>query len=58
MVAGQFGVNALVQFAVAGTAGIQRLKARVVLRELLLDDVGLDRDAQVIGLARQVRRTW
>ena len=54
MIAGQFGVNALVQFAVARAAGVQRFEAAVVLRQLLLDDVGLDGHAQMIRLAGEI----
>ena len=54
MIAGQFGVNAFVEFAVAGTAGVERLEAAVVLGQFLLDDVRLDRHAQMIRLAGEV----
>ena len=54
MIGGQFGVDALVELAVAGVACVERLVAAVVLRELLLDDVGLDRDAEVVGLAGEI----
>src|SRR5262245_59459090 len=54
MIAAQVGVDALVELAVAGAAGIERLEAAVVLRQLLLDDVRLDGHAQVVGLAREV----
>ena len=56
MIAGQFGVDSLIEFAVTGAAGVQRLKAVVVFGKLLFDNIGLDRDAQVIGLAREVGR--
>ena len=35
-------------------AEVERVVAAVGLRQLLLDDVGLDRDAEVVGLAGQV----
>ena len=54
MIGGQFGIDALVELAVAGVAGVERLVAAVVLRELLLDDVGLDRDAEVVGLTGEI----
>ena len=54
MVAGEFGVNAFVKFAVAGPAGIERLKAAVIFGQLLLDDISLDSDADMVGLAGEV----
>ena len=54
MVGGEFRVDALVEFAVARAAGIEGLEAAVVLGELLLDDVGLDRATEVVGLAGEV----
>ena len=52
MIAGrEFAIDALV-----GLAELQGVVAAVVLGELLLDDVGLDGDAEVIGLAGQVGR--
>ena len=54
MVAGELGVHPLVEFAIARAALVQGLEPAVVLRQLLLDDVGLDGDAQVVGLAGQV----
>ena len=50
MIAGrEVGVDALVGFA-----ELQRGVAAVVFGEFLLDDVGLDRDAEMIGLAGEV----
>ena len=43
MVARQLGVDALVELAVAGAARVERLVATVILGELLLDDVRLNR---------------
>ena len=54
MIGREIGVHALVEFAVARVARIQRLEAAIQLGQLLLDDVGLDRYAQVIGLAGEV----
>ena len=45
-------------------AEVERVVAAVVLGQLLLDDVGLDRHAEVVGLAGEVggqvvvRRPW
>ena len=55
MLAGQLRVNALIQFAIAGTASIQRFKPAVILRQFLLDDVRLNRHPQMICLPGQVR---
>ena len=54
MFARQFGANALIELAVTGTARVKRPIAAIVLREFLLDDVGLDRAAKVIGLSGEV----
>src|SRR6267143_1488378 len=54
MIAAQVGVNALVEFAVAGIPHIERLVAAVVLRQFLLDDVGFDGHAKMVGLAGEV----
>src|SRR3954465_6557725 len=51
----ELGVDALVDLAVVGLGRLDRLVAAVVLRQLLLDDVRLDRHAEVVGLAGQVR---
>ena len=51
MVAGEIEVNALVELAVTGIAHVESLIAAVVLRKLLLNDVGLDGHAQMICLA-------
>ena len=56
MFAGQLGVNALVQLAVARPAGVQSLKATVVFGEFLFDDISLNRAAEVVCLAGKVRR--
>src|ERR1700730_15956407 len=49
VVGGQLLVNEL-----GGPAELQGVEAAVVLGQLMFDDVGLDRDAQVVRLARQV----
>src|SRR5207248_525715 len=54
MIAGEVSVDALVKFAIAGIAHVERRIAAVILGQLLFDDVGLDGDAQVIGLAGEV----
>src|SRR5271163_5277800 len=54
VIAGEFGVDALVKLAVAGIAHLQRGIAAVIFRELLLDDVGLDGDAEMVGLSGEV----
>ena len=54
MLGGQFGINALIQFAIRASASVERLVAPIVGGKFLLDDVSLDGDAQVIGLARKV----
>src|SRR6266852_2716875 len=54
MIAGEIGVDALVEFAVAGIAHVEGLIAAVIFREFLLDDVGFDGHAEMIGLAGEV----
>ena len=55
MVGGQFRINALINFAIAAAnGGGHRLVTAVVLRQFLLDDVGFDGDAEVIGLSGEV----
>ena len=54
MIAGQVGVDALVEFAVAGIAHVERRVAAVILREFLFDDVGFDGHAEMIGLSGKV----
>ena len=53
MVRRQLGVDLLVRLAEIR----ERVEPAVVLRQLLLDDVGLDGHAQVVGLAGEVGRT-
>ena len=52
--AGEFGVDLLAELAVGGVARVEGAKAAVVGGELLLDDVGLDGGAEVVGLAGEV----
>src|SRR5215475_2317981 len=54
MIAGKVGVNALVELAVARIAHVEGFVAAVIFRELLLDDVGFDGDAQMVGLSSEV----
>ena len=54
VIAGEIGVDALIKFAVAGIAHIEGLVAAVIFGELLLDDIGLDGHAEMIGLAGEV----
>ena len=54
MVRRELRVNALVCFAVAAAIHVEGVEASVRLGELLLDDVRLNRDAEVVGLAREV----
>src|SRR6266576_1165886 len=54
MVAAEIGVDALVEFAVAGIADVERRIAAVIFRELLLDDVRLDGYAEMVGLAGEI----
>src|SRR4029077_11689472 len=54
MIAGEVGIDALVEFAVAGIAHVEGLVAAVIFWELLLDDVGFDGHAKMIGLAGEV----
>src|SRR6266581_6066387 len=54
MIAAKVGVDALVEFAVAGIAHVEGLVAAVIFRELLLDDVGFDGYAEMVGLAGEV----
>jgi hypothetical protein len=56
VVGGEFRIDALVELAVTGVAGIQCREAAVVFREFLFDDIGLDRATEVVGLAGEVRR--
>src|SRR5260370_31578192 len=54
MVAEKVGVEAFLEFAVGGIAHVEGLVAAVIFRELLLDDVGFDGDAEMVGLAGEV----
>ncbi len=54
MVACQIAVDAFVQLAIGAIAGIQGQEAAVVLGQLLLDNIGFDGHAEMIGLSRQV----
>src|SRR6202158_5811140 len=54
MIAGQVRVDAFVELAVAGIAHVEGLIAAVIFGELLLDDVGFDGDAEMIGLAGEI----
>ena len=54
MVTGEVGVDALIELAVAGIAHVEGRVATVIFGKLLLDDVGFDGDAEVIGLAGEV----
>ena len=58
VIAVELGVDALVEFAVAGIAHVEGLVAAVIFGELLLDDVGLDGDAEMVGLAGEVGGEW
>src|SRR5919205_1202407 len=53
VIARQVGVNLRVGLAV-GALDVERVVAAVALGQLLLDDVGLDGDAEVISLTREV----
>jgi len=52
----EFGVDGVVELAVGGIARVERGVAAVVGGEFLLDDVGLDGDAKVVGLCGEVCR--
>ena len=54
MVAGEFRVNALVEFSVTGIAHVERSVPAIIFGKFLLDDVGFNGDAQMIGLAGKV----
>src|SRR5882724_11488648 len=54
MIAAQVGVNALVEFAVAGIAHIECQVAAVIFGQLLLNDVGFDGHTEMVGLAGEV----
>src|SRR5713226_9401980 len=54
MIAGKVRVDALVEFAVAGVAHVERQIAAVIFGEFLFDDVGFDGHAEMIGLAGEV----
>ena len=56
MIGAEFGVDAVVELAVARVAHVEHLVAAVQFRLLLLDDVGLDGHAEVVRLRRQVGR--
>src|SRR5262249_40072321 len=56
VIAVEVRVDALIELAVAGVTHVECLIASVIFSQLLLDDVGLNGDAKVIGLAGQVGR--
>src|SRR5208337_1715005 len=56
MIAAEFGVNALVELSIAGIPYVQGFIAAVIFGQLLLDDVGLNGNAEMIGLAGEIGR--
>ena len=56
VVGGEFGVNALVELAVARGAGVEGLEAGVIFRKFLFDDVRFDGAAEVVRLAGEISR--
>ena len=56
MVTRQFAIDALVELAVAGITDVESLIAAIIFRQLLLDDVRLNGDAEMVSLAGQVGR--
>ena len=54
MLAAQLAVDALVELAIRRIAAVERAVAAGLGRQLLLDDIRAQRDAQVIGLPGQV----
>ena len=56
MIGAQVSVHALVDFTVGRFGLLDSEVTTVVFRKLLLDDIGTDRDAEVIGLASKVSR--
>ena len=54
VIAAEVGVDALVEFAVAGITDVESRIAAIIFGEFLLDDVGLNGDAEVIGLTGEV----
>lgn len=54
MIGCEFGVDALIEFAVAGAAGVEGFETAIDFRELLFDDIGFDGDAKVVGLTGEV----
>lgn len=54
VIAAEIGVDALVKFAIAGIAHVEGLIATVIFGQLLLDDVGLDGNAEVVSLTGKV----
>jgi len=54
VIAGEVGVDALVELAIAGIAHVQGRVAAIIFWKLLLDDVGLNGDAEMIGLPGEV----
>ncbi len=55
MITGKVGVDALVEFSVTGIAHVESQIAAVIFGHFLLDDVGLNGDAEMIGLAGEIR---
>ena len=55
MVGAEIGVDAWIELAVARRSHVERLVSTIQFRLLLLDDVGLNRDAQMIRLTGEVR---
>ncbi len=56
VIGAQVGVHTLVDLTVGGFRLLDGQVATVVVRKLLLDDVGTDGDAEVVGLAGEVSR--
>src|SRR5580704_15834073 len=56
VIAVEVGIDALIEFSVARVTDVERFVAAVIFSELLLDDVGLDGDAEMIGLPGEVGR--
>ena len=56
VIGAQVGVHALVDFTVGRFGLLDSEVATVIFRKLLLDDIGTDRDAEVISLASKVSR--
>ena len=54
MIRSEFRIDPIIEFPVSRVSSVQSGVSTVLLRLLLFDDVGLDGDTKVVGLATQV----